>query len=207
MIIQVVRCLDPQRWYSKLIGQIFEVERCAESEYFIYRYAVSQGLYNFFDYRDIEEVIETKPIKSSNKDCGQNPIIKIKIVKCSDPLTRADGPRWYKNHIGEIFEVNYFNYTVPMYDLPLYVLSDGRTIAIQDVEEIKETKMKVVEKAMNDVYPCLKVNNGLVVLFSEKETGTVVKSDGLYHIGYYQTDWAEENFTLYNGTLELSNGD
>jgi len=56
MKIRVVRCFEPTRWYSNLIGQVFEVERCNETEFFTYAYKAPYGCYNFFDYRDVEEL-------------------------------------------------------------------------------------------------------------------------------------------------------
>ena len=136
-----------------------------------------------------------------------NPTIKIKIIKCSKPSVKQD-PRWYKNHIGEIFEVKFFSYYVPLYDIPQYVLPDNRTIAMQDVEEVKEIKMRVVEKKNNREYPCLKISEaGLIVLFTAKDEGVVLKTNGLgYTDGEYRC-FTENSFTLYVGTLELSNGD
>lgn len=135
--------------------------------------------------------------------------MKIKIISCSDPLIKQDGHRWYKKHIGEIFEVKYFSYYVPMYDVVQYILPDGRCIAMQDVEEVKETKMKVVEKKEDSLYPCLKIGKfGGIVLFTNSNTGTVVKSVlSTYPLGYWTDNWNANSFTLYTGTLEISNGD
>ena len=145
-----------------------------------------------------------------NEMYDSNLTIKIKIVRCSNYTTKTKKKRWYENHIGEIFEVGYFDYYVPLYDIPQYILSDGRMIAIDDVEEIKETKMKVVEKKKESScsYPCLKQDGyGLVVLFTQPGVGVVVKPARQYSLGTYSTTWFVESFSIYDGTLEISNGD
>lgn len=55
-------------------------------------------------------------------------------------------------------------------------------------------------------YPKLRVGqSGIVVLFVDKTTGTVVRETMEYTLGTYLTDWAENHFTDFNGSVELSN--
>lgn len=67
---------------------------------------------------------------------------------------------------------------------------------------MKSTKNE--RTASEDEYPCLKTDeDGLVVLFTDIETGTVVSHDHTFDLGYYSRDWAERDFTLYHGTITL----
>ncbi len=46
----------------------------------------------------------------------------------------------------------------------------------------------------------------LVVLFSDKHCGTIIKTnDDLYPIGYYASDWDMRYFTVCNFDVVLSN--
>ncbi len=74
--------------------------------------------------------------------------------------------------------------------------------------------MKSVKKT-NDFkgeikYPCLMTAHdslgSKVVLFTEKDCGTVVYSEGEQQpIGYYTEAWVMSGFTPFDGTIELSN--
>ena len=71
--------------------------------------------------------------------------------------------------------------------------------------DIKENVKKDTTK-----YPCLKhVKNewGMcVVLFTANNTGVVVYTTMKYwYVGEYREDWIEPNFTLFDGTITLSN--
>ena len=69
---------------------------------------------------------------------------------------------------------------------------------------MKSTKNE--RTAAKDEYPCLKIHeNGLAVLFTAPETGTVVASDNAHSIGEWSGDWAEYDFTIYHGTITLEN--
>jgi hypothetical protein len=56
-------------------------------------------------------------------------------------------------------------------------------------------------------YPRLKVTkDGLVVLFCDHETGTVLSAtEHSCSVGYYTDSWNEGNFTTYHGTITLEN--
>lgn len=53
-------------------------------------------------------------------------------------------------------------------------------------------------------FPCLgKGNNGLVVLFHDLGSGTVVHGNHVYTIGHYSTSWVMDTFTPFKGTVKL----
>ena len=61
-------------------------------------------------------------------------------------------------------------------------------------------------------YPCLKISgnedSNIVVLFHKPETGVVVFSHrSPVMVGEYSILWTESDFTLFDGTIELSNND
>jgi hypothetical protein len=71
--------------------------------------------------------------------------------------------------------------------------------------DVKENVKKDTTK-----YPCLKqaVNNHgvCIVLFTEKGKGFVVyAANENCYLGEYASNWAESNFTLFDGTITLSN--
>ena len=63
----------------------------------------------------------------------------------------------------------------------------------------KDSNEPVKEK-----YPCLKrsINYGRIVLFSGPEIGYELKGPTAF---CYAETWAEKDFKLYTGTIELSN--
>lgn len=70
-------------------------------------------------------------------------------------------------------------------------------------------KSTIVEKENRYVIPFPKLmQNGdknLIVLFAAKQSGTVIFTDKeFYFVGEYRTDWADENFSDWFGTIELS---
>lgn len=130
--------------------------------------------------------------------------MKIKVVKCSSHNY------WYSGSVGKIFEAKIISGQIREAVKVYNVFKES------DIEIIKETKMKVVEKFSKSLevkYPCLKVttlcdDSSLIVLFTSKNTGIVLKTDDIrYTLGQFDNTWLEENFTLYQGTLEISNGD
>ena len=76
------------------------------------------------------------------------------------------------------------------------------------MKSIKANPTPVVPKIN---YPCLMVSNmtGCIVLFSSKSCGTVVSLGDIkpcYNkIGDESDGWVSNNFTLYGGTVTLSN--
>jgi hypothetical protein len=71
--------------------------------------------------------------------------------------------------------------------------------------DIKENVKKDATK-----YPCLKqVRTDFgkcVILFTENNKGFVVYTSGNnWHIGEYASNWAESDFTLFDGTITLAN--
>jgi len=68
--------------------------------------------------------------------------------------------------------------------------------------EIKFNKVKALNK-----YPYIgiKEDSGAIVLFIFERTGTTL-IDGKYNkAGKFSTNWAESEFTPFNGTITLSN--
>ena len=67
------------------------------------------------------------------------------------------------------------------------------------------------KKEDSNIYPCLKylVRYDLVVLFTDPNCGMVVYCDEAYidqyPVGESRTDWLEDSFNIYDGTIELSN--
>ena len=72
-------------------------------------------------------------------------------------------------------------------------------------------KAVVKEKKASQAYPFLGLYNdgeiSYVVLFQSKSTGFVVQSTDykIRKIGEYSESWATERFSLFTGTIELSN--
>lgn len=73
---------------------------------------------------------------------------------------------------------------------------------------IKTNESKVAEK----VYPYLgqmsSNNTGLLVLFVSPKFGTVLRTGtgwNVYDVGAYRTDWLQENFKPFNGSVTISN--
>ncbi len=67
----------------------------------------------------------------------------------------------------------------------------------------KETQVKTK-------YPCLKKWNGngpdiRVVQFTSENTGTLVYESNGKYLGLYSTEWSEEYFTPFTGSITLSN--
>lgn len=68
--------------------------------------------------------------------------------------------------------------------------------------------MKLTVKEKEIKFPCLMVSEkGLIVLFSDKCIGTVLRGvDGYdYGVGCVSTEWNISEFTPFGGILELSN--
>ena len=63
---------------------------------------------------------------------------------------------------------------------------------------MKSKLNKQEQEPAEATYPCLKKSNGgLVVLFTDEETGTVVVPDGFSDLGYYHEGWDEcGSFTI-----------
>lgn len=68
---------------------------------------------------------------------------------------------------------------------------------------------KIVEKEVekNVEYPCLmkSTEEDIVVLFTEKDKGTLLCKTAIYNAGEYSTDWDMEQFHPFNGSITLSN--
>ena len=72
--------------------------------------------------------------------------------------------------------------------------------------------IKEKEKKLEENYPCLKISGNedfyIVVLFSEPKTGVALLSNkSPILVGEYSKYWTESDFTLFTGTIELSNND
>lgn len=70
---------------------------------------------------------------------------------------------------------------------------------------------KISNPASEWKYPCLKQfsehETFFVVLFSERDTGTVVARTGTarWALGHFSNEWAEKEFKPYYSTITLSN--
>ena len=60
---------------------------------------------------------------------------------------------------------------------------------------------------LENKYPYLGISddNGLIILFTEKETGIAVNPDCNYAIGHYSNTWFESQFKVFKGNVILSN--
>ena len=62
------------------------------------------------------------------------------------------------------------------------------------------------EEPESSEYPCLKISNGLVVLFTKQRTGTAIVLDSSWHkIGRFSDAWIESNFKPFQGSVTLEN--
>lgn len=63
------------------------------------------------------------------------------------------------------------------------------------------------DKTTQAEYPKLMVSttSGLIVLFTNDKTGTVVHPNQMHHIGHWSDDWLPPCFKDYEGDLVLSN--
>lgn len=70
----------------------------------------------------------------------------------------------------------------------------------------KNMETKIISYLESE-YPCVKecASSGLIVLFTRKETGTVLKEDAFHKIGETRQDWIESNFKKVNVTIEFKN--
>lgn len=63
--------------------------------------------------------------------------------------------------------------------------------------------IKAVEQ--EDKYPYIGVGReGTIVLFSDKDTGTVLKTN-YYDVGFYSKEWSEVDFVPCVGSITLEN--
>lgn len=83
---------------------------------------------------------------------------------------------------------------------------------LQLVSFKKGVKMSIESKLTYDkkqeTYPILKVdsdNGNLVVMFTDKNQGFVVKGNLKRDIGEFRKDWIECNFETFNGEVVLKN--
>lgn len=71
-------------------------------------------------------------------------------------------------------------------------------------------KVEVVDQYQEKItkYPCLGicVDDGLVVLFTRENIGTVLKSANFHRVGHHDDTWVMSYFTPFKGELKLSNG-
>lgn len=71
-----------------------------------------------------------------------------------------------------------------------------------------DVKIENSEKNPECEFPCLMIaENGMVVLFTDKSTGTVLlkSHDGVWNIGHYSDIWEWGNFYPFKGSITLSN--
>ena len=71
---------------------------------------------------------------------------------------------------------------------------------------MKSRKEEVPDKPVK--YPCLKEDKdlGLVVLFTSTKTGIAVNAgSSAYDLAFRATDWPEERFEDFDGSIILSN--
>jgi len=69
------------------------------------------------------------------------------------------------------------------------------------------SKVMIEDDSTKMVYPCLmrsKLNEEMVVLFTERMHGTVVKKGtSRFSLGYVTSDWAMANFKHFHGSVTL----
>ena len=65
----------------------------------------------------------------------------------------------------------------------------------------------IVNEGLENKYPYLGINdnNGLIILFTGKETGIIVNNNTDYYIGHYSNIWTENEFKVFKGNVILSN--
>jgi hypothetical protein len=63
------------------------------------------------------------------------------------------------------------------------------------------------ERNGNDSPKIMTTGRGNVVLFTGYSTGMVIKNTIDYQVGWYSQQWNMDDFTDFNGTLTLSNGE
>lgn len=70
---------------------------------------------------------------------------------------------------------------------------------------IESTVTTTEEKEIT--YPCLmkSIHNGIIVLFTDKNTGMQVSGQGAYHMGYHSQGWLSRSFIPFTGTVTLKN--
>jgi len=56
-----------------------------------------------------------------------------------------------------------------------------------------------------ETYPILKKSALLIVLFTKERTGYVVSGDLTRDVGYYINEWNENQFTVFDGEVILTN--
>ena len=63
------------------------------------------------------------------------------------------------------------------------------------------------QKEVSPSYPCLKIKDELVVLFTKQEEGMVMysKISYLWNVGEYRTEWNESAFSAFHGEVTLTN--
>jgi len=64
-------------------------------------------------------------------------------------------------------------------------------------------KITIEEKQDESEYPCLKESDGLMVLFTDKKTGIVLRRHGSFNVGYYSYQWVEEKFKPFEGKITI----
>jgi len=68
-----------------------------------------------------------------------------------------------------------------------------------------ESKCILLPVKKYNLYPYLGIFLKNIVLFTSKNTGTMVFKKDYSEIGFYSTHWDEYNFKPYTGKVELSN--
>ena len=69
-----------------------------------------------------------------------------------------------------------------------------------------KSTLKMANEVIGDTYPCIGVNNKLIVLFNEKNKGTVLSTgDFDWDVGDYYDNWDIEGFIVLKGSVTLSN--
>jgi len=64
----------------------------------------------------------------------------------------------------------------------------------------------IKEVEQENKYPYIGIGReGTVVLFSDKDTGTVLVKTNYYDVGFYLKEWSEEYFTPCIGSITLEN--
>ena len=67
--------------------------------------------------------------------------------------------------------------------------------------------LNLKKEMLEQKYPYIGVTDTYTVLFTAKQTGTCIHSNGCHHIGYYSTCWSVSEFKELKGNVTLKNED
>ena len=66
-------------------------------------------------------------------------------------------------------------------------------------------KIRKTDKKDDVVYPCLmELDSGEIVLFPDKNRGTVIVAGNNYSVGFHSSSWDATIHNIYTGTVTIS---